>query len=134
MQSKIRKIINPRVVKYLVVGGTAFTAEYLSFVMMVLAGFHIVAATSLSFVIGMGTSFLLNKGWAFKTSNEYVRSVKFQMVAYASLALANLVFANVLVAGMVSIDVSAYVAKVVTMAMIAVWNYIIFNKFIFNTA
>lgn len=56
-----------------------------------------------------------------------------QLIQYGALASVNLVLTNVLMSVFVyTLHINNLVAKIIMMAMVAVWNYVIFSKLIFG--
>jgi putative flippase GtrA len=127
-------VINERLVRYVVAGGSAFVAEYSSFIIL----FYIlkwapVYANTLSFVLGLATSFTLNKFWVFGKDSQQ-RQSHHQFVMYSVLALINLIITNIAIDHLIKSGVPAFVAKIVLIMSVACWNFLIFKKIIFKSA
>lgn len=126
-----------RLIRYLFVGGLAFTVEYSSFLLIVFifSDSFLIVAQTLSFCLGLLTSFMGSQKFTFKHDTKpYYYSKKAQFVSYLSLATANLVVTNIIINLLVGpFDWAPWLAKIATMLSVVVWNYIIFNKFIFRT-
>lgn len=120
----------PRVLRFLISGGSAALIEYGSFLLLLytLSSAHIVILQAVSFMMGFMVSFLLNRTWVFKsTGNSKNQLVKYSLLAGVNLGLSSLVmwfFVDVA-------SVNAMIAKIAVMAMIAVWNYLLFSRLIF---
>ncbi|MCA9301703.1 GtrA family protein, partial [Candidatus Saccharibacteria bacterium] len=128
----ISKIYNLSVFRYLVSGGTAFTIEYGSFLaLFYLLKFGSITSNTVSFILGLLTSFLLNRLWVFSGDN-YQHSSSRQLFSYIILALFNLLLTNVAMIYVVNLGIGAYIAKVILIVMVASWNYIIFKTLIFK--
>lgn len=123
-------IFRNRLAKFLVTGGSAATVEYGSFILLtILLSPPVVVSNSASFFFGFVVSFMLNRTWVFK-SKEGARR---QLGQYMLLALINLALGNLAIGLLVSFAVPLLVAKIVTMLLVASWNYLIFSKFIFKS-
>ena len=95
------------------------------------AGIILIASQTISFLCGFVVSFLLNRAWVFKSKEKASR----QLMKYGLLAAINLVLTNLVMNCMVYVlHVNSLIAKISVMAMVAVWNYIIFSKLIFQQA
>lgn len=123
---------NGRILKFLISGGSAALIEYVIFIIGVglFPGslsrnlFHI-----LGFIAGLCVSFLANKYWVF-SDGELSNSTS-QLIKFLSLALFNLLFSAIIL-NISVLFMAEFLAKVITMAMIAVWNFVIMKKFIFK--
>lgn len=129
--SKNRADAFQRIMKFLVSGSLAAITEYTSFMVMEKAGIILIASQTISFLCGFVVSFLLNRAWVFKSKEKASR----QLMKYGLLAAINLVLTNLVMNCMVYVlHINSLVAKISVMAMVAVWNYIIFSKLIFQQA
>lgn len=117
------------VAKFLMSGGVAALAEYLSFVALHHLGMYLIAANALSFSCGLVISFTLNKHWVFSRKGNGTR----QFAAYFVLALVNLVLGSGLIVLLAEgAGLAPLIAKVITMGVIATWNYVMYQKIIFK--
>jgi putative flippase GtrA len=84
-----------------------------------------------SFVLGIGSSFVLNKFWVFQARGR--GSAKKQAVQVAMLGIINLGASTIVYATLTDgFGVQAIVAKVSVMALVALWNYLIFQRVVFH--
>lgn len=124
-------IVDKRLIRYLFSGGSAFLTEYLIFlVLFYVAKSNITTANILSFISGFGVSFLLNRSWVFKSSNQHYR-IKTQIIYYVGLGIFNLVFSTISV-NIIHNYTPGYLAKMSVVVLIAVWNYTIYKKVLFR--
>lgn len=126
-----KKVFTRSFTKYLGVGVTAFLVEYFSFSFLLSTGLRLAYANSLSFILGLLTSFLLNKYWAFRV-HTHAKRTHHQLAIYIGLALLNLILTNLIVELMVGLNISAKVAKLLAMVITSTWNYVIFKIIIFK--
>lgn len=125
------KVINTPFLRYLLAGGTAFVSEYLSFLILFsLVSVQLVIANILSFLIGLLTSFTLNKLWVFGNSKQ-TRPTHQQLLLYVVLATINLCFTSYAITELVSTGVAPAVAKIILMLLVVTWNFVIFKRLIF---
>jgi len=123
-----------RLYRFLISGGSAAVAEYSLFVLItyIVPTVSVVIPQTISFMTGFIISFLLNKKWVF--GNTINRNLKVLIIKYSSLALINLLLGNFLVWIFVEVaQINVLFAKIIVMGMIALWNYVIFSRFIFTT-
>jgi putative flippase GtrA len=127
----VKRLLQNPIVRYLLAGGSAFALEYASFFAMYsIAGWKLLVANSISFGIGLLTSFTINRLWTFK-SDTHRSTAKRQLIMYGTLALINLVLLNVAVELLHRAGIDPRIGKLVVMCAIPVWNYIIFKRYIF---
>jgi putative flippase GtrA len=126
--------IHGSLIRFLVVGLCAFGVEYGSFYGFY-ASLHwrLYIANSISFILGLITSFTLNRLWTFKSSDaQYHKKAAHQFSYYAVLAAINFLLTNLIVEGLVSLSLNAQIAKLVAMVTTSLWNYFLFKFIIFN--
>lgn len=89
-------------------------------------------ASALSLAAGFVVSFIVNKVWVFGASGGSAqRRTRLQLVLYASLFLFNTLFTYVFILWAQGLGLNAYLAKLVTIMFILVWNFLLYRKFIF---
>src|SRR5437870_13251323 len=97
MNTKTAGPLTKSLTRFLVSGVCAFVAEYLSFVVLYyVLNIGLVVANGLSFVLGLGTSFSLNRNWTF-SFKQYKKTKSHQLLYYIGLALFNLLTTLLLV-------------------------------------
>ncbi|MFZ1800572.1 MAG: GtrA family protein, partial [Chitinophagaceae bacterium] len=111
---------NRQIAKYLITGGCAFAADYITF--LVLYGFFhspLAVASTTSMAGGFAISFILNRLWVFgaKSANEHKTPHK-QLALYAVLFICNTIFTYLFIKFAITIEVSAYFAKLCTIVLI----------------
>ncbi len=123
--------------RYLFVGGTAFAVEYSTFALLNAIGSNINVAQSLSFLCGLAVSFLGNRLFAFRnmTTHDYVHDTHKQSFYFLMLGITNLLVSNLLIAILAgSFLLHPLIAKIIVVALVAIWNFILFKKVIFKVA
>ena len=129
---KLRVVLTGPLVKYAITGLTAFALEFGSFYLLFTPNHSsLYVANSISFCIGLITSFTLNRIWTFKTGT-YKKSASYQLISYILLALINLVLSNLVIGILVRLHIAAGVSKFLAIALIALWNYTIFQRLVFS--
>lgn len=124
-------MINNKLLKFLIAGGTAALVEYGVFAAInsFLTGEWVVLSQTVSFLTGFIVSFLLNKNWVFKGGGGAGKS---QLLKYSLLAGINLLLSNIALWIFVeNLEWNHSLAKFTVMAMVAVWNYLLFSRLIF---
>jgi putative flippase GtrA len=120
-------------IKFLIVGSCAFAVEYGSFY-----GFYtglnwrLYIANSISFCLGLLTSFILNRIWTFTHSLPYDKKGTHQLSYYVVLAVINFLLTNLIVEVLARLSVNPLIAKPIAMIVTSLWNYTLFKFFIFN--
>lgn len=131
----IRKILARSFVRYVLVGLLSVAIDYgLLLGLYHGAGFGLGAATTVSFGIGLTANFLLTKYWTFGGSGRGhgARQSARQMVLVGLLTGFNLMATNLVVWLMYRADIGPEVSKLVAMAMVTLWNYVIYKNVIFK--
>jgi putative flippase GtrA len=119
-----------KIIKFILSGGSAAFVEYSSFIMLIsIFNISVIMGNSLSFLCGLIVSFLLNKYWVFGST----QGSNGEFLRYLTLALLNLAIGFFLMSLLINVmEMNSFIAKVVVMMTIAVWNYMIFSKLIFK--
>lgn len=129
----MKKLINQNtVIKYLLTGGLTFAVDYL----VLLTGFYVFllplwAATTLGYLAGLCVSFFINRVWVFGEHGKQ-RKMARQLVEYVLLLLFNYIFTVFTIRLLDNLGVTPAISKIIVTAMIAGWNYLIYNKVIFT--
>lgn len=119
-------------IRFLIVGGFTFVVDYGSFFILFTAlNEALYVANSISFTLGLITSFSLNRAWTF-SNNNFAKRVSHQFGSYLVLALTNLLMSNVFVGLLRHIGVNPRIGKIITIAVISIWNFFMYKKFIFT--
>lgn len=120
-----------RLIRFLISGASAASTEYAVFILLYITvgnGMLVVCQT-ISFICGFIVSYTLNRNWVFKSDNKK----KDELIRYAVLALINLILSNIIIWLLTyRFHTIFWIAKFIVMALIATWNYVIFQKIIFN--
>lgn len=133
---KLKNIhLSQSMIWYLIIGLMAFFTEYLSFTAFTIASLPLVAAQSVSFLCGLLVSFVGNRKVTFNNiQTDYVHGGVSQLWRYVTLALINFILSNIILYCLVnSLSAPPLVAKLIVMAMVVAWNYLVFSKLIFRT-
>jgi putative flippase GtrA len=116
--------------KFLLFGGIAAAVELLTFV--VFCWFlEVYLAALFSFLCGLGLSFIFNKVFVFQSTAQSKLSAGRELIYFACLGAFNSQISSLATTAL-SLVIPSVAAKVITMAFIAAWNYLIMGKVIFN--
>jgi putative flippase GtrA len=130
----LRRMYSGNFIRFLTVGLLTFSCEYAVFYgLYAILHWNLLLANSLSFGVGLSVSFGSNRLWAFKRV-EYKRRLHHQLMAYVSLALTNLILNNIIVATLNALGLDPRIGKVFAIALIAVWNFLIYKHYIFSSS
>ena len=113
--------------KYGIFGVITAGLEFVIF-MVLSMWIHIYAASALSFLVGLVTSFVFNKFVVFKNSKKVTRR---EVVQFFALGLVNSQLSSLITLVAVLV-VPRSVAKIISMGTIATWNYVLMNFIIFK--
>lgn len=110
------------------VGSSTALMDFLIFTLLLKIGkFSIPAANSSAVVSAALINFLLNRKWAFPSSMKAGRS----LVLYFLLFAFNLIFSTYFIQWLSSAGVYDLAAKIISMALITAWNFILYRRVIF---
>lgn len=130
MIDKIKLFFGRSEFRYLIIGGSSAFIEYVSFLLINVYLYNVVVANVASFIFGFIYSFLLHRVWTFKGS--YKHSTNRQLLSYLSLALINILLTSFLIKfQVITVGISPFIAKIVCMVVVVVWNYLLLNRIIF---
>lgn len=131
----IMDLINKyKFLRYGVSGLTALCADYCSFLLFYyVLHLPLLLSNSFSFLLGFTISFSLNRNWTFKSMGSYKLKAHHQLVLFFSLSIFNLLFSNIIIFTLNKrLLIAAAIAKLITVSIIACWNYLILKMFIFK--
>lgn len=132
MLNRIIQRLRPyrKIVLFLISGASAAAIEYMAFLSLeYLTNINTMASQAISFCCGLVVSFVLNKYWVFKDRASV--AYKRQAMSFFILGIMNLIVTTVLI-GVITIYITPFVAKIILMICVAVWNYLILNAIIFR--
>ena len=115
-------------IKYLIVGGTTALCELVLFTFL-LRGLHLSIIFSNIFAVVGATilNFFLNRTWSFQSNTELGSSI----VLYIALVCFNMGVSTYAIHFMVKLGYLDILAKLMTMAAITLWNFVLYRKLIF---
>ncbi len=132
MRRLLNKLIEKRFLHYLIAGASAFFVEYGCFyVLYTIFNIHLIIANSVSFLLGLLTSFFLNRLWTF-SNNSYTKKATHQLVFYVVLAVINLLLTNVLLEALARFGVDPRFGKILAMIITSLWNFFLFRAVVFS--
>lgn len=131
MRNSLASLLGDKRLRYILIGGSSAVFEYISFILLNYLLSNIILANVISFIIGLLYSFLLHRGWTF-SGGSHRHNPSSQLLSYAILALVNVVLTSILIGFQVgTMNVPPFIAKLVCMALVVCWNYLLLNKVIF---
>lgn len=127
------KILEDSRIRYLTSGLIAFIVDYglLLFTYYVLR-LPLPLSTSIGFVSGLVLSFQINRKWVYGKSGRDRHPIR-QLIEYSLLVALNYIFTVLSINWLNDKGVSPVVSKIIIMALIVIWNYLIFSKLIFTS-
>jgi len=132
-ESRITKTLKryERQLKFLFFGGLSALIEFVAF-LIVYNFVDIYWSALISFMCGLVFSFIFNKLIVFESKCEVGRAVGREIMSFLVLGLINSQISSLVTLGLSQLTPSV-AAKIITMAMVAVWNYLIMSKIIFKS-
>jgi putative flippase GtrA len=128
------KILYKQFARYLVVGGSNVILDFLILYLLVqyVHLWYMLAAT-ISFIIVLTYSFILNKNWAFKESSESKRRGQ-QFLLFAIINIVGVGISLIILYSLVQYAGLWYLyAKVWATAIAVIWNFTGFRLWVFKT-
>ena len=118
--------------KYVLVGGLSFAVDSgLLYVLVSYVGLHYLLAASISFVCGLVVNYLLAILWVFDESKRDSRKIEFTI--YALIGLTGLILNDVVIYAITEGAGFHYmISKVITAAIILIWNFSLRRHFLFR--
>jgi putative flippase GtrA/LmbE family N-acetylglucosaminyl deacetylase len=122
-----KKILrDPRLMRYLFVGGTTYVAEmavlYILEYQFRVSPFF---AVSISFWFGLTIGFILQKFAAFGDARNHRKIILKQVILYMGLVGWNYLF-TIFMTGLLAPRLSTFVARTIAIAIITSWNYLFY--------
>lgn len=118
-----------RTLRYLLSGGITYVVEFGSFLALYYAcKLPSGLAAAFSYALAWIVNYLLAHFFVF---GDYEKALHKSLPRYMSVALINLLFNTFAVQLLVSAGQKAYVAKFCVSALIALWTYFAYKKFVF---
>jgi putative flippase GtrA len=131
VEAPVRSLIRRKLVRYLLAGGVTAGLEYISFLALYAAlQPGLVVPNTLSFLVGLLSSFTLNRLWVF--DHKQHKRVHHQFVQYGILICLNLLVTNLVIVGCRQLDIEPFIGKIVAMAVTTAWNFAIYKYVIFK--
>jgi putative flippase GtrA len=118
--------------RYLLAGLICVGVEYGSFMAVHHGlGWGLVKANTLAYGLAFISNFLLNKFWVFTGTQQL--QTQYQLMAFSVLALCNYALGTGLLLHLAQTwALPAWLAKGLSMAAIAIWNFLIYKKVIYR--
>lgn len=114
---------------YLFVGGSSALLELAIFQgLYSLAGLAVAPSNIVAVVVATVYNFLMNRSVTFKSTSNPLRS----LVLYLLLFAANLAFSTWAIGALIGLGVPSAIAKIMTQAAIATWNFFIYKAVVFR--
>ncbi len=112
-----------QMLRYLLVGGTAFVADFGTLWALTAAGMNEYLATAVAFLVGLSANYLLSKALVFTKEQARVSKVA-EFLAYAVIGVCGLGLTELLIfIGIDLLHIHVLIAKIVAAALVLVWNF-----------
>lgn len=128
---RIKELLKRPGIRYLMVGGSVYILELIVIIVAQNMGATATEAVTLSFLIGLVVSFLLQKLFTFGDKRLHHKIVIPQVVAVTLLVLFNLGF-TVLVTRLLQNVWPPVVTRTLALGITTIWNFYLYKTRIFN--
>ncbi len=128
MQLKVERSF----IRYIIVGGSAFAIEYLSYLFLLKAlKFNYVTASIIVYSVIFWFVFYTNRRWSFQSDGAVLP----QLVKYLLLFAFNNLVGNILLLRFLTetLKISDVISPIIKMACIVIWNYFIYKHIIYRS-
>jgi putative flippase GtrA len=123
------KLDLPRLARYLSLGGIGATVDSLAFLVLDLVGVSPVIANTISTLLGIGISYVLNSKYTFN-QNQYTRLTASKFLA---VGLFGLIFSNIALWLMITcFDLYPFTAKIITLPAVALIQFTLNKMWTFD--
>ena len=129
----IRNLLQRPGIRYVVIGGSVYVLEIALILLAQHWGASAVAAVAISFWIGLGVSFLLQKLVTFGDRRMHHKVLLPQVVAFALLVVFNFLF-TVGATKLFAHILPAVVTRTLAVGTTTVWNFYLYRTKIFKQA
>ncbi len=119
-------------IRYIVIGGTAFLIEYLSYLILLkLLHIDYIIAGIIVYSVIFWFVFYMNRSWSFQSQ----AAVLPQLIKYLLLFSFNNLVGNIWLMRLLTevIGISPLISPLIKMACIVIWNYFIYKHIIYRT-
>jgi putative flippase GtrA len=122
-------IVRQQAGRYLAVGFSSAAIELVVFIVLdVLVGIDVRIATMIALACSTVFNFIMSWSYTFKSASNLMRS----LILYLLLFAFNQAFSAIAIVWLLDIGLSSIVAKMVTMACIVLWNFVLYRKVVFK--
>ena len=122
-----------QMVRFLLGGALTLATDYLVFTILILADTPLFIASTSSFLAGFAVSFTVNKLWVFEANKQTQHNkTQMQMALYIALLGFNIAFTYYFILITSQLGLSVFVGKLLTIAMVTAWNFVLYKKVIFK--
>jgi putative flippase GtrA len=131
MVNQFQKILSLPIVRYILVGGSAYLIEITVILGAQRLGLNSILAVGISFWIGLLYTFVLQKFFSFKDRRSQSKVLLTQVALVTVLVLFNFVFTICLTATLQH-KVQPIVSRTIAIAITTLWNFYLYKNHIFK--
>jgi putative flippase GtrA len=131
MTTRITELLDIPLIRYILVGGTAYIIEISFIYFLIYLGIHEIIAVAVGFWVGFIVAFFLQKIFAFRNKAKSIKHVAKQTILYSILVAVNYIF-TLLTVSLLSPVVGLLIARTIALLVTTIWNYFIYKELIFK--
>jgi putative flippase GtrA len=126
--------IAPEFGRYLLVGGTAFVADFTTLAILTESGVvGVLGAAALAFLVGTQVNYFLSTRWVF--TSRRVKDRRLEFALFASVGLMGLGLNELIIWTLHHrLDVHYLLAKVASAGLVLSWNFLVRKRMLFAPA
>lgn len=118
-----------KVIRYGVIGAFSSSVDFVAYTLLVMTGVHLMSANVCGVIMGIFTSFLLNRRYNFKVTDRVVK----RFLSFFAVGLIGLGLSSALLYVFVErLSVNEIVAKIVTIFVVAVFQFCLNSSITFK--
>jgi putative flippase GtrA len=133
MKTMIQSLLRRTGYRYFIIGGSVYLLELVIIVVSQMLGASPVLAVSLSFWIGLLTSFILQKTVTFSDKRTHHRVLLSQTFAFALLVAFNYCF-TVLLTKLLADQLPLVAVRTLALLITTIWNFYLYKTHIFKNS
>lgn len=128
----IRRLLSHQLLRYILVGGTAFVIEIALIILMTaVLTISPVLSVAIAFWFGLSITFIMQKLLTFQNTEHTAKKVGFQATTYLLLVAINYGFTLFFV-WLFEPLIGVVIARSIALVITTTWNYVLYSKVIFK--
>jgi len=132
MHQKYRELSGSPLVRYVLVGGSAYVIELIIIVVAQKQGANSIFAVALSFWVGLIYTFVLQKFFSFRDKRTHHKVLLPQILTVVALVAFNFSF-TIFLTALLQHVLPVVVTRTIAVGITTMWNFYLYRTRVFNT-